>query len=222
LRLTPAEFDAFLSFLADPQECGLISYEEGQVRASDTDEAYEKVDKKRSLNRVQYADSEPTDNGNAFSDNRKTDSDNRIDTDKTNKTNKTDKLASSRAADDFLKSASERDLADLYAFVLARAQLDPKVVRKSGWAKKVMLDPDMVEEFLASIPKPGEPGREPAPDPCPHCGGKTITPTQEPGKEAEAFCPGCKASWAYDDDFGWIEQERLVPMAAGDEFEDTG
>jgi hypothetical protein len=54
LGLSPDLFDAFIVFLADPDECGLIHKEGDTVRAKDTDDAFVQLKKKRLANAASY------------------------------------------------------------------------------------------------------------------------------------------------------------------------
>lgn len=54
LGLTPDGFDDFLTFLSDPDECGLIVYEDGIVTTDRTQEDYERIAPEREKARARY------------------------------------------------------------------------------------------------------------------------------------------------------------------------
>jgi hypothetical protein len=74
LGLSDSEFEDFVDFLADSEQCGLIKYEDGIVTTDRTQKAYSLVRKKRNRAQKDYVDRKRD------SDSRNADSDVRIDT----------------------------------------------------------------------------------------------------------------------------------------------
>jgi hypothetical protein len=83
LGLKPDEFESFLTFLADPDECGLLHYENGTAWSEDLDKDLAQLEKKRNLDQAAYTrkkgpDSEKPNSESEItsSDSEKADSDN--------------------------------------------------------------------------------------------------------------------------------------------------
>ncbi len=123
---------------------------------------------------------------------------------------KQSKLKQSKKALAAREILSAEDESELFLFALQRAKTAPGVRNVSAYAEKIMREPDIIADFLASKSKEAEPARAEAPDPCPHCGKKTIKTSDH----LDALCPNCKTSWTYDhDNDAWIEDpEKLVAI----------
>jgi uncharacterized protein (DUF983 family) len=103
-------------------------------------------------------------------------------------------LAAEQAAavDNFLKTATEADLAELYAFALALMKTRRGMGNATSATKKHYRDPDIVAAFLESKPKPATP-LAPEPGPCPSCGGELNVDRVE----GEAVCRDCGIGLTY-------------------------
>lgn len=82
LRMSPTDFEAFIVFLADPDECGLIRYENGLLWSDDIESDYSRVERKRDTDKRKYQSRQPNDTGNGNSDNGKGNSDTGNDTER--------------------------------------------------------------------------------------------------------------------------------------------
>jgi hypothetical protein len=211
LRFTPAEFDTFLAFLANPDECGLITYEDGKVRADDTDQAYSKVEKKRTGNRGQNTNGEPSDDHIANSDNQNGDSDDRNDTEQS-RAEENRKEQQPRARNEL--STSKKNAFEAWALEEAKKA---GAKRPQAYARSIIADPKRLEEWMKSLETPKSDktfAPEPA-TPC-DCGGKIhadrITGTGQ--------CEKCGKWYHYDPEWEWLPDTE-PSKSHGDEFEDV-
>jgi predicted Zn-ribbon and HTH transcriptional regulator len=134
---------------------------------------------------------------------------------------KREELGAARAFIKLPRSEENREAAFIaYSLEIAKER---KAGNPESYARSLRKKKDVIAAFEAEWSQGNEadPERMKAPDPCPHCGGKTI----ETSTHFESLCPGCKTSWTYDEAFdNWNEDaEKLVPLrSSGDEFDDTG
>lgn len=195
LGMKPDEFDNFLVFLSNPEECGLIHYEDGIVWSDDIDHDYGKVEAKRERRRESYQSGQPVDDRNDISDDRNDESDGTIDT-RAEKT-RLDKR-SSAAREGLPVDKSEE--ASLAAFALERAKKTQGVKNPGAYARKLQDEPDVIaawREALRNPPPPPEP-KLPPPGDCPTCGGQRW---RYPGDTYDVCtCTRCgvKARWDAD------------------------
>jgi len=104
---------------------------------------------------------------------------------------------------------SEAELADLYAFVLERAKADPKVRKPAQWAKRVMLDPEVVQDWREAKAAKERGIAIPAPRiPC-VCGGELRF------SGATAECRACGRFYHWDDELqAWRPDESDGPVTS--------
>lgn len=198
LRMTPADFDAFLNFLADEDECGLIRYEDGIVTSEDIEKDYSRVEQKRGSNKQSYQSRQP-------SDNRQT-SETPIQTTET--PNQSSELIQSRAEQSRREKSSSSARADdiprddpgLLAYALDLAK-KAKARNPGAYARTLLDKSDVIAAYRESLvlPEP-EPSRPPPPKTCSECSGKITLIA------GEAVCGKCGAAWTWYDD--WQSWER--------------
>lgn len=197
LGLELAEFEDFLTFLSDP-EIDLINYVDGIVTTDQTQEDYVVVVGGRQRKRGMGKSSAEKRENSAENDENSAEKSNRAEQSRAEQNRKELASLPAAAVDNFLAQASEVDLAELYAFALARGKADPKVKSPGKWAKSVMREPDIIEAFLESKPKPTAP--EDIPPICPDCERPArIFPPEEPGKPPYAVCEKHRRLWTFND-----------------------
>jgi len=217
LRYTPNEFDAFLAYLSNADECGLIYYENGIAWSDYTDQSYRKVEKKRNEDREDYNTRKGKDVQNTESGNGKDYSDTGINTEQSRvEQSREEQHAREGLPVDNLAQETKhlglmlprKDL-ELLALRMATHNLDigflafcgRRVSQKRGTKnprallKQTLLEyDDAAEEYLAERSQKAPTRFAPDPGPCPGCGESLKTDTHL----AVARCPTCGLWLEYD------------------------
>jgi hypothetical protein len=111
---------------------------------------------------------------------------------------------------------TEEELKSFSDFCLAKASADPKVRKKSAYAKSLMAQADVLEEFRQSLIKPPKTTTAiaPEPGPCMKCGGKIKANRYD----ATGRCLECGAwhHFSREGDDWFLDQEQPERAEAAD------
>lgn len=195
LGMTTDALDDLLKFLSDPDECGLVHYENGILTTDRTQENYAHIKAERERKRgygqtsAEDLDFSAENQDNSAEPPRKN----------STKQSKGNEINNSSAAREGLP-VDKSEEASLAAFALERAKKTQGVKNPGAYARKLQDEPDVIaawREALRNPPPPPEP-KLPPPGDCPTCGGQRW---RYPGDTYDVCtCTRCgaKARWEAD------------------------
>lgn len=198
LGMTTDALDDLLKFLSDPEECGLVHYENGIITTKRTQEDYAKTEAGRMAAKERYERKKPTSTENAETsgENVETSGENPYRAEQSRAEKNREEQQHAREGLPVDKS----EKASLAAFALERAKKTQGVKNPGAYARKLQDEPDVIaawREALRNPPPPPEP-KLPPPGDCPSCGGERM---RYPGDTYDVrTCTRCgaKAHWDAD------------------------